>query len=103
MIDLRDRLQHCRFRRAIAVLLVVLGLLVVWEHTGSHDGHAGEVLSMCMAVLGGAVAALGMGEGLRVRRLRLELLSGGPVAAIPRAAPLPCARAGPPALQVFLR
>ena len=101
MIDLRDRFQSCRFRRAIAVLLVVLGLLIVWEHTGSHEGHAGEVLSMCMAVLVGAVAALGMGEGPRIGRLRL--LSEGPVAVVPRAAPLPSARAGPPTLQVFLR
>jgi hypothetical protein len=107
VIALRAKAQNRRYRRLVALTLVVLGLLLVWEHTGTEQGHAehghvGEVVSMCMAVLGGAVATLGISGLLALRRLPLPLRVMQPAYSHPRPAPVPRARAGPAELQVLL-
>lgn len=103
MIALRAKTQDRRYRSAVGVLLVVLGLLVVWEHTGSEHGHVEEVVSMCMAVLSGTVAVIGVGaQPRRVRWSTLVLMARPHIS--PRAAmPLARARAGPTRVQVLLR
>lgn len=108
MIRLRAKAQHSRYRSAVAVLLVVLGLLLVWEHTGTEQGHAehghvGEVVSMCLAVLGGAVAMLGISGLVAFRRFSLPPRIIAPAHSQPRPALVPRARAGPAELQVLLR
>ena len=108
MISLRAKAQHSRYRSAVAVLLVVLGLLVVWEHTATEEGHAehghaGEVVSMCMAVLAGAVAVLGFVALAKRASWPTLVQIPRPANLRPRRRPWPRSRAGPTELQVLLR
>ena len=107
MIALRAKAQDRRYRSLLAIVLVVLGLLVVWEHTGTEQGHAdhghvGEVVSVCMAVLSGAVALLGFSGLLQARPRPLPVRVSRPTSSRPRPVPFPRSRAGPTRLQVLL-
>ncbi len=106
MIAIRSLAQRPRHRTAVAVLLVVVSLLVVWEHAGEPEPHMDHVGSICMAVVSG-LSVVATVAGVRwslprplpraVPRPRpLTNLFDGP-------APLPAARAGPTRLQVLRR
>ena len=104
MIRLRVMTRDRRYRSAVAIVLVVLGLLVVWEHTGGEHGHhVGEIASVCLAVASGAVALLGLGGLPELRRRPLRFQVARPKASQPRPVPIPRSRAGPTQLQVVLR
>ena len=104
MVRLRAIMKQRRYHSAVAVLLVVLGLMVIWEHTGGEHGHHGdEVASVCIAVLSGAVALLGLNRLTEFRRRPIGLPVSQPNASQPRPVPIPRSRAGPTRFQVLLR
>lgn len=95
------------YRRRIALGLAVLclGLSVAAAHTGSFGmDHMAEPAAMCLAIVGAALV-IGAGSGVRARPSQLSWERAG-VSELPASASLPLlaapARAGPPALQVFL-
>lgn len=77
------------------------------DHMDEMDhGTAKAVMSLCLAVVGSAVALLGAWAGAQTRRppicLRRDFAMGTMDLRF-RTQPLPAARAGPARLQVFLR
>ena len=53
MIALRSVAADWRHRSAVAALLVIIGLLVVWEHAGAPEPHIDDLGSICLAVVSG--------------------------------------------------
>lgn len=105
MIALRSFAQRKRHRSAVALLLILVGLLVVWEHAGEPEPHMGDIGSICMAVLSGlSLAAVAGGEALFRRSRPRPVRIVRPLTTLFDApAPIPAARAGPPGLQVLRR
>lgn len=108
MIALRSFARKRRHRSLVAAFLVVVGLLVVWEHAGEPEphAHAEELGEFCLAVFSGlsAVGVLGASALLRRRRLPQPTSTRAPfVPCFVRPEPLPASRAGPASLQVLRR
>jgi hypothetical protein len=96
-----------RRRAALLAVMLFLGGAVVVAHSAAGEGHMGDGMAMCLAVItAGAAAIVGL------TRAAAELLRAPsavllPVPVMPcvprRGRPLPRSRAGPAVLQVFLR
>jgi hypothetical protein len=103
LIGLPETIRPWQRRLRLGLLLILLGLLVAWAHSGPSMDHmdAGEAVAICFAVVETAVLAAGVRRptSLPARRAVPATL---PVP-LPPAVPGPpgLARAGPEALQVF--
>lgn len=104
MIFVHFTLRRLRGRLVAAAVVLVMATAVAWAHTGPGMDHMQmqDVVAVCLAIEGSAVAALlGLGaprlgrlRGLRAAELALHQHRC-------RAVPLVRARDGPARLQVF--
>ena len=111
VIALRSGIERHAARSLIVCGLGCLAMLVIWAHSGlaSHDKDGeigvGMALTVCVAVVESGIAGGARPPAMRrQRRERLVYRVKPPVALeIVRATLAPPSRAGPVALQVFLR
>lgn len=106
MIALRSAATSSRHRSAVTALLIIVGLLVVWEHAGEPEPHMEDIGGICLAVVSGlsivgVLSAPALRGRRRPRRPLLAAVPAPPVLFGP--APVPAARAGPVRLQVIRR
>lgn len=85
--------------------MLILGSSVVIAHSAIGEGHLGDGMMMCMAIMSVASAVLLLRAAGRTRLLAplLTLVPAVPHVSLPVPELLPRARAGPAVLQVFLR
>ena len=106
MIAIRSLTRNRRHGSAVAALLIVVSLLVVWEHAGEPEPHLDEAGTFCLAVISG-LSAIGILSGpMLFDRKRPPRPVSTPVflrPVFPRPAPLPASRAGPAMLQILRR
>jgi hypothetical protein len=104
MIVLNQLLRRARRRITLAVLLAPLVLALAAHHSELAVDHAttGAIVTLCLAVV--TVAAVLSGPPARPSRalVRLVVPTSPPAEPLAAGAFAPRARAGPPALQVFL-
>jgi uncharacterized membrane protein len=102
VLALSRYLHRQRHRLAVVALVLFVAATVVAAHSVLTEDHMGHGEAMCLAVLGagaGAIAiATALGPSIAARPPGRALV---PAAPDPRRV-VPCARAGPPHLQVFL-
>ncbi len=104
MIALVEALQRLRRRLILVGILGLLSLCVVWAHSGMGMDHMStqQAVAMCLAVTGTAAVAMGSTLiGPNWPKVPAPPSSGIEVFD-PETRAVP-ARAGPSALQVFLR
>lgn len=104
MIFVHFTLRRLRGRLVAATVVLVMATAVAWAHSGPGMDHMQmhDVVAVCLAIEGGAVAALLGLAAPRLGRLRgprvLELALGPQR---PQSVPPVMARDGPALLQVF--
>jgi hypothetical protein len=105
MIALAEALHRLRRRLILVGILGLLSLSVVWAHSGMSMDHMStqQAVAMCLAVTGAVavVAIASMANGPTWPKVSAST-SGRTAVFEPETRAVP-ARAGPSALQVFLR
>jgi hypothetical protein len=101
---INSALRHRRRRIAMLAVMVALAGAVVTAHSVMAGDHMGDGLVMCLAVVEGAVVAVGVAVAVAALALRPQCLIALPVlvefAHVPTVLGVR-ARAGPARLQVF--
>jgi hypothetical protein len=111
VIALRSGIDRHAARSLIACGLGCLAMLVIWAHSGAtgHDMDGeigmGMALTACVAVVESGIAGIARAAATRRRRREPIVSIAVPFVAVEggRATHAPPSRAGPAALQVFLR